>query len=205
MLAAIFMASIVTLLGVVMVAGAAPYLVSVAVQQRFIDMWTVLSALVVASALVGVVGAWFRIRRNKPFQAMFLLLLPIAATHLLEANRCDFYPMCEATDWARLPPAAFEWSVPRQERPRFSRTAPPEIKVLDGDTLLFNGRLVRIAGIDAPELGQTAKCWAEAALGGKARNALESELSSPDDPFEKRAWELVEVSPPMLMVASVQT
>ena len=34
--------------------------------------------------------------------------------------------------------------------------------VIDGDTLVVDGQLVQLAGIDAPELGQ--RCWLEAAL-----------------------------------------
>lgn len=195
MLAAIVMASVVTLIGGMLVLSTAPYLVSVALQQRFLDMWTVLSVMVVVSAFGGVVGAWICIRRNKPFLAIFLVLLPLLASALVEANRCDVYPACKATDWARLPPSAFEWSFPPQEKPRFAGTTPVKIVVLDGDTLLFDGRLVRIAGIDAPELAQSAKCWAEAALGGEAREVLESALLSPR-PDGEGEWELADVSPP---------
>lgn len=195
LLAAIVMASLVTLIGGSEVLAAMPYLVSVALEQRFIDMWTVLTAIVVISAVGGVVGAWLCIRSNKPFPAMALAFLPLIVGALVEANRCDVYPACKATDWARLPAAAFNWSLPRQEKPRMARTPPVEIEVLDGDTLLFNGKLVRIAGIDAPELGQSAKCWAEAALGGESRNALESALwARASNGFDQ--WELVEVSPP---------
>ncbi|HEU0100645.1 MAG TPA: hypothetical protein VFQ67_17940 [Allosphingosinicella sp.] len=55
-----------------------------------------------------------------------------------------------------------------------------DIRVLDGDTLLFGGTLVRLAGIDAPELGPWAKCWAEAALAGHSRAYLEAELHRRD-------------------------
>lgn len=67
-----------------------------------------------------------------------------------------------------------------------------DMRALDGDTLLFDGKLVRIAGIDAPELGPTAKCWAEAALGGEARNALASAIEAPG----ARDWQLSETSGP---------
>ena len=64
-----------------------------------------------------------------------------------------------------------------------------EIKVLDGDTLIFDGTLVRIAGIDAPELGPWAKCWAEAGLGGASRDALVSATEAPG----ARNWALQKV------------
>ncbi|HEX6376303.1 MAG TPA: hypothetical protein VFZ91_11350 [Allosphingosinicella sp.] len=51
-----------------------------------------------------------------------------------------------------------------------------DFRVLDGDTLLLDGKPIRIAGIDAPELGPWAKCWAEAALAGHAREYLEREF-----------------------------
>lgn len=51
-----------------------------------------------------------------------------------------------------------------------------DFRVLDGDTLLFGKALIRIAGIDAPELGPWAKCWAEAALAGHSKDYLEREL-----------------------------
>lgn len=66
------------------------------------------------------------------------------------------------------------------------------IKVLDGDTLIFDGKLVHIAGIDAPELGPWAKCWAEAALGGDSRDALESAVAAPS----AGTWKLTNVSQP---------
>jgi endonuclease YncB( thermonuclease family) len=50
-------------------------------------------------------------------------------------------------------------------------------RVLDGDTLIVNGRVAKISGIDAPELGPWAKCWAEAALAGHAKGYVETTLS----------------------------
>jgi endonuclease YncB( thermonuclease family) len=63
----------------------------------------------------------------------------------------------------------------------------PFADVLDGDTVLYRGRAIRISDLDAPELGPWAHCWAEAALAGLARNQLESSLA------EDRGWRLVEV------------
>ena len=59
--------------------------------------------------------------------------------------------------------------------------------VLDGDTIVDRGRAVHVAGLDAPELGPWAQCWAEAALAGNAKDALEQAL------FEDRGWHLVRV------------
>lgn len=59
--------------------------------------------------------------------------------------------------------------------------------VLDGDTVVDHGRAIHIRGLDAPELGPWAKCWAEAALAGKAKEALESALLS------KRGWRLIDI------------
>lgn len=51
-------------------------------------------------------------------------------------------------------------------------------RVLDGDTLVWNGDVLKVSGIDAPELGPWAKCWAEAALAGHAKAYVETELSN---------------------------
>ena len=64
-----------------------------------------------------------------------------------------------------------------------------DIEVLDGDTLVFEGRWVRIRGIDAAELGPWANCWSEAALGGASRAALEQML------WEEGPWRLSSVTP----------
>lgn len=55
---------------------------------------------------------------------------------------------------------------------------------LDGDTIIDEGRAVHIRGMDAPELGPWAKCWAEAALAGHARDNLQSLLNDND----RRGW-----------------
>lgn len=57
-------------------------------------------------------------------------------------------------------------------------------EVLDGDTLLVGNQPIKVAGVDAPELGPWARCWAEAALAGHAKNYVESVLSDGD-------WRLV--------------
>jgi len=68
-----------------------------------------------------------------------------------------------------------------------------DFRVLDGDTLLFEGALIRVAGIDAPELGPWAKCWAEAALAGHSKDHLERELYGGQD---RGGWSLAEASAP---------
>lgn len=78
--------------------------------------------------------------------------------------------------------AASMSSAPRQD-----------FQVLDGDTLLFGGALVRVAGIDAPELGPWAKCWAEAALAGHSKDHLERELF---DGRQYGGWSLAGASAP---------
>ena len=49
-------------------------------------------------------------------------------------------------------------------------------KVLDGDTIKVEGRAVRIADIDAPELGAHARCPAEHALAVRAAAHLRAML-----------------------------
>ncbi len=49
-------------------------------------------------------------------------------------------------------------------------------QVLDGDTVIVDGTTIKIRGIDAPELGPTAKCWAEALAARASMLALENEL-----------------------------
>lgn len=66
------------------------------------------------------------------------------------------------------------------------------ITVLDGDTVVVDGSAFHVAGIDAPELGPWAKCWAEAALAGHARDNLQRLLGDTDG----RGWQLRDVSAP---------
>jgi endonuclease YncB( thermonuclease family) len=80
--------------------------------------------------------------------------------------------------------AAAASSVPRP-------LTPHDIRVLDGDTILVDGSAVKLAGFDAPELGPWAKCWAEAALAGHSKDALESKLHEPG-----RSWSLAGLSTP---------
>lgn len=68
-----------------------------------------------------------------------------------------------------------------------------DFRVLDGDTLLFGKALIKVAGIDAPELGPWARCWAEAALAGHSKSYLERELY---DGLDRGGWSLADVSKP---------
>jgi endonuclease YncB( thermonuclease family) len=61
--------------------------------------------------------------------------------------------------------------------------------VLDGDTLLVGGNPVRLPGIDAPEPGPWARCWAEGALAGHARAEVQRQLSEGD-------WRVADLSAP---------
>lgn len=61
------------------------------------------------------------------------------------------------------------------------------IEVLDGDTLVVDGEVVRLADVDAPELAPNAACWAEAALAGHAKSAVETYLHEPG-----RSWRVTQ-------------
>ena len=63
----------------------------------------------------------------------------------------------------------------------------PFEQVLDGDTIVDRGRAIHIAGIDAPELGPWAQCWAEAALAGFSKDRLEISLT------KNRGWHIVDL------------
>jgi endonuclease YncB( thermonuclease family) len=67
---------------------------------------------------------------------------------------------------------------------------PEEITVLDGDTLLVGSEVVRLAGIDAPELPPRSKCWAEAALARHSRQHVENMVSEANIglPGNRGAW-----------------
>lgn len=86
----------------------------------------------------------------------------------------------------------FEWLVHRNSNdflPPGSLPFAPVDTVLDGDTVVKDGVALHVAGIDAPELGPWAKCWAEAALAGKAKSELEEIMWS-----RERQWRLGPVS-----------
>lgn len=67
-----------------------------------------------------------------------------------------------------------------------------EISVLDGDTVIVDGVLIRLADVDAPELGPWAKCWAEAALAGHAR--IEAQTLLKDAAMRGDRWKVVSAS-----------
>ena len=58
--------------------------------------------------------------------------------------------------------------------------------VIDGDTLFYAGRQIRIADIDAPELG-SPQCDAEYARAGRAKDRLQALLNA--GPFSLQAYE----------------
>lgn len=62
-------------------------------------------------------------------------------------------------------------------------------KAFDGDTVLLNGQVVKIRGLDAPEVATNASCLAEAALGGLAQQYLAGELHD----FGAASWKLTNV------------
>jgi hypothetical protein len=78
-----------------------------------------------------------------------------------------------------------------------SELPPPVDLVLDGDTVVRNAVAFHVLGIDAPELGPWADCWAEAALAGHAKRALESLLQLSE-------WKVVEFREPDHSVSSVE-
>jgi len=49
-------------------------------------------------------------------------------------------------------------------------------KVLDGDTVVVDGEAIKIRGVDAPDLGPWARCWAEAIAARESMLTLENEL-----------------------------
>lgn len=50
--------------------------------------------------------------------------------------------------------------------------APGSVRAVDGDTIRHEGHLVRLVGINAPELGSHAHCLPERALGLKAERRV---------------------------------
>jgi micrococcal nuclease len=57
----------------------------------------------------------------------------------------------------------------------------PAFRVIDGDTFKVGDETVRIENIDAPESGDRAKCWAEAALARQSKDALSGLLNWGDE------------------------
>lgn len=104
-------AALVTVLSVLQLPWTLEYPAYVLTRADVVDLWAVLSVLNVALAVIGIVGAWLSLWRRKLALAAFLIVLPIPTPFIIEANRCDVYPACEAIDWARLPRSAFAWRI----------------------------------------------------------------------------------------------
>ncbi len=62
-------------------------------------------------------------------------------------------------------------------------------KAFDGDTVLIDGQVVKIRGLDAPKVATNASCLSEAALGGLARQFAAGELHN----SENLSWRLENV------------
>jgi len=53
----------------------------------------------------------------------------------------------------------------------------PEIRVIDGDTIRFEGESYRLVDFDAPETGERARCAVEVRLGREAKDYLQALVS----------------------------
>ena len=102
---------LVTVLAIPNAWGSGGYLLYLVTRGDVFDIWALLSLLSFMLAVAAIAGFWLSWRGRRRGLAAAFLLLPLPAPFLLEANRCDVYPFCEATDWARLPPAAFDWRI----------------------------------------------------------------------------------------------
>ena len=105
------LALFITVLAALRAWGSGDPLVYVATQGDVIDILTILSVLDVLLAVIGVMGAWLFLWRKRLGLVAAFLLLPFPAPFIIEANRCDYLPLCESTDWALLPRQAFVWSI----------------------------------------------------------------------------------------------
>jgi endonuclease YncB( thermonuclease family) len=146
--------------------GSLDYLSYVLRKRAPIDFWVGLSLGQVAFAVVGAAGMWLCLRRGTYLRGLAFIPLQLVFPITIEALRSD-------VAWQRSDP---------------SREPAQVIKVLDGDTLIFGSQIVRLRGIDAPELAPNAKCWAEAALAGDARNEVEGLVSS----IQQRRWKVAD-------------
>jgi hypothetical protein len=105
-------ATLVTLWSMAIVGGSGlQYVFSVFGYYGHLDGWTVLWTVAVVLGVGGVAGSWLSLgRRAYRWMALFLLIqLPMP--FLIEANRCDVMPMCEATRWALLPRWFLTWRI----------------------------------------------------------------------------------------------
>lgn len=103
---------------------------------------------------------------------MKLILRPIVSAIIL-ASTLAWRPHVEAAQSGR--PVKFAKCV----------SSAPYNCVVDGDTLWINGQKVRVADIDAPEIG-TPKCGSELALGNRATDRLIQLVNG--GTFELQAW-----------------
>lgn len=91
--------------------GSSEYLIYIGTRGETIELWTVLSLLDVLLTIAGVAGGLWFLRHRKPGMAALFFLLPIPTPFVIEANRCDVFPSCYATQWAILPREAFDWDI----------------------------------------------------------------------------------------------
>lgn len=66
----------------------------------------------------------------------------------------------------------------------------PVTSVHDGDTFRLGRERVRILGMDAPEIGEGARCPAEQAAAKRARNYLKIMLGSPKATMERHGHDV---------------
>ena len=68
--------------------------------------------------------------------------------------------------------------VPTIVKPGKNWFSPADIVVIDGDTISARGRVVRLAGFDAPETGNRARCHHERILADQATARLKSLIAN---------------------------
>lgn len=133
---------------------AAQYLSSVTGNAIEVQYWRGIYVGQIVCAVVGTVGFWLSIRGRKLLLAFGFILIQLPYPAAVGAMQLDvFGPTGE--------------------------TRSEHITVLDGDTLVIDDVVVRVAGIDAPELPPASACWAEAALAGEARREAKNMIHAP--------------------------
>ena len=105
-------AAFMTIFSVLSFVAGADYLSYFVLRAEAINGWALLSAAEVIFTAGGVVGSWLALRRRAHAWACLFLVNQPSMPFLIEANRCDVFPVCKFSDWARLPNSFFEWSVP---------------------------------------------------------------------------------------------
>ena len=68
--------------------------------------------------------------------------------------------------------------LPTIVKPGENWFSPSDIGVIDGDTITARGRIVRLAGFDAPETGNRARCQRERELADQATTRLKSLIAN---------------------------